>query len=72
MEKKKNAAEFSRKMERVEIPIESQTDLLRVWIQLAGESKGRECAEAWATVRRIAHAMEIRAARNFRAAVAEA
>ena len=61
VEKKLGAA----KNEEAQIgPVDSHVDLLRFWVNVAGESHGPACAEAWKNVRRLAHSLQLRAARH--------
>lgn len=47
-------------------PTDAHVDLLRMWVAIAGESDGPACAEAWATVVRLSHALALRASRHHK------
>ncbi len=44
-------------------PIESQLNLIRGWVAIAGETHGEDCAEAWQQVKRLANELEQKADR---------
>ena len=47
-------------------PPDAHVELLRMWVQIAGEADGPACAEAWATVVRLSHALALRASRHHK------
>jgi len=64
---KKNISRRDQLENEIELqPVESHVNLLRCWIAIAGETNGPACAHAWQNVRRLSHALEIRAARYAR------
>ena len=64
---KKNISRRQQQQNEIEAqPLKVHLDLLAMWVQMAAESHGENCADAWLNVRRLSHALEVRAARYTR------